>query len=233
MSLHKEHRKRLRRRFLENGLDGFEDHEALEMLLYYSIARKDTNEIAHLLLDEFGGLPQVLSAPPEQLQKIEGIGEYSAAYMSFINDFIRFVYSKKKEAEFTALQSLDDCGDYLYPRYLGRRNEVVYLLCLDAKRKVLCCQMVGEGSVNSAGVPIRRVVEMALAANATMVVLAHNHPSGIATPSYEDIATTRRIAAALDGVEIILADHIVVADDDFTSMVQSGYYRPGECAVQM
>ena len=107
-------------------------------------------------------------------------------------------------------------------------NETVFLLCLDAKRKVLCCQMVGEGSVNSASVPVRRVVEMALAANATMVVLAHNHPSGLAMPSYEDIATTKRIAAALDAVEIVLADHIVVADDDFVSMVQSGYYRPCE-----
>ena len=93
--------------------------------------------------------------------------------------------------------------------------------------------MVGEGSVNSAGVPIRRVVEMALAANATTVLLAHNHPSGLATPSYEDIVTTRRLAAALDAVEIVLADHIVVADGDFVSMVQSGYYSPGESLLQV
>lgn len=228
MSLHKEHRKRLRRRFLENGLDGFEDHEALEMLLYYSIARKDTNEIAHLLLDEFGGLPQVLSAPPEQLQKIEGIGEYSAAYMSFINDFIRFVYSKKKEAEFTALQSLDDCGDYLYPRYLGRRNEVVYLLCLDGKCKVLGCKLVGEGSVNSAAVPIRKIVELALQLNASTVVLAHNHPNGVAVPSVEDLGTTRVLANALAAVDVILADHIIYADEEYISLRQSQYFPEGE-----
>ena len=93
---------------------------------------------------------------------------------------------------------------------------------------MLCCQLVGEGSVNSAGVPVRRVVETALAANATTVILAHNHPSGLALPSYEDVVTTKRIAAALDGVEITLADHFVVADDDCVSMVQSGYYRPGQ-----
>ena len=109
---------------------------------------------------------------------------------------------------------------------------MVFLLCLDAKCKVLCCQQVGEGGVNSAGVPIRRVVETALAANATTVVLAHNHPSGLALPSHEDIETTRRVALALDAVEIALADHIIVADGDFTSMVHSGYYRPGKCTLQ-
>ena len=98
----------------------------------------------------------------------------------------------------------------------------MFLLCLDAKCKVLCCKEIGEGSVNSASISVRKVVETALSANATTVVLAHNHPSGIAVPSNEDIQTTRRIAAALNAVEIYLADHIVVADGDYVSMVQSG-----------
>ena len=105
----------------------------------------------------------------------------------------------------------------------------MYLLCLDAKCKLLSCQMVGQGDVNSANIPIRRMVELALAANATSVVLAHNHPSGIAVPSREDVLTTRQLATALGAMDIILLDHIVAADDDFVSMVQSGYYRPGEC----
>ena len=228
MSVHNEHRKRLRSRFLENGLDGFQDHEALEMLLYYSIARKDTNEIAHLLLDEFGSLPQVLSASPERLQKIDGIGEYSAAYISFINDFIRFVCTKKKEDDFTALESLDDCGDYLYPRYLGRRDEIVYLLCLDGKCKVLGCKVVGEGSVNSAAVPIRRIVEIALQLNASSAVLAHNHPNGVAVPSVADLATTRILANALAAVDVVLADHIIYADEEYISLRQSQYFPEGD-----
>ena len=117
---------------------------------------------------------------------------------------------------------------YLIPHFFGRRNETVFILCLDAKCKVLGCVEVGEGSVNSAGVPIRRIVETALAYSATTVVLAHNHPSGLALPSGEDVQTTHRVAAALNAVEISLADHIVVADDDFVSIVQSGYYRPDE-----
>ena len=127
-----------------------------------------------------------------------------------------------------ALTTTEMCGNYLLPYFVGRRNETVFLLCLDAKCKVLGCKEVGEGSVNSASVPIRRIVEMALGMNATTVVLAHNHPSGIALPSSEDVQTTHRVAAALDTVDIILADHIIVADDDFVSLVQSGVYRPGQ-----
>ena len=89
--------------------------------------------------------------------------------------------------------------------------------------------MVGEGGINSAGVPVQRIVEVSLSVKATSVVLAHNHPSGIALPSQEDISTTQRIATALEAVDVVLADHLVIADDDFTSMVQSGYYRPGMC----
>jgi DNA repair protein RadC len=117
----------------------------------------------------------------------------------------------------------------LVPYYCGRRNETVFLLCLDAKCKVLCCKEVGEGSVNSASVPIRRIVEMALGANATSVVISHNHPSGLALPSDEDCQTTMRLARALDAVEITLVDHIVVAGDDFVSMAQSGKYHPDDC----
>jgi DNA repair protein RadC len=116
------------------------------------------------------------------------------------------------------------------PFFFGRRNETVFLLCLDAKCKVLCCREIGEGSINYAGISVRKVVETALGVSATSVVLAHNHPSGVAVPSGEDIQTTRRIAAALSAVEIHLADHIIVADNDCVSLVQSGY-RFDDCML--
>jgi DNA repair protein RadC len=99
---------------------------------------------------------------------------------------------------------------------------------MDAKRMVIDCRMLGEGSINSAGVPIRKIVEVALSVKATSVVLAHNHPSGLALPSNEDVVSTQRIATALQAVDVILEDHLVFADEkDYTSMTQSGYYRPG------
>lgn len=227
-SLHGGHRDRLKKRFLQQGLDGFTDIQALELLLFYSIPRQDTNPIAHKLLQHFGSLSQVLEAPAEELMQVGGIKEHSAVLLNLINQMGRFYLVDKAQRE-RVLPTIEDCARYLQPYFYGRMNETVFLLCLDAKCKALCCKEVGEGSVNSAGISVRRIVETALREGATTVVLAHNHPSGIAIPSPEDIQTTRRVAAALQSVEIHLADHIVVADDDYVSMVQSGY-RFDDCA---
>ena len=230
MSVHDGHRQRLKERFCKEGLDNFDEHQVLELLLFYCIPRMDTNPIAHALLNRFGSLAQVLEAPVEELEKVPGIGHNAAVFLSLITAAGRY-YQVNCAANNVIMRSVADCGRYLQPFFYGRRNETVYLLCLDAKCKVLGCKEIGEGSVNSAGVPIRRIVETALAANATSVILAHNHPSGLAVPSDADIQTTRRVAMALDAVEIGLIDHIVVADDDFVSMSQSGFYRADECCA--
>lgn len=221
MSIHDGHRERLRKRFKEEGLDGFSEIQALELALFYAISRKDTNPIAHALLDHFGSLAQVLEAPVEELQKVPGVGENTAVYLRMITELGRF-YMVSRTTQSKVLTTLEQCAEYMLPFFYGRRLETVFLLCLDAKCKVLCCKEVAEGSVNAAGISVRKVVETALGANATSVVLAHNHPSGVAVPSGEDVQTTRRIAAALAAVEIHLVDHIVVADEDYVSMVQSG-----------
>ena len=229
MSIHDGHRQRMKDRFREEGLDHFSEIQVLELLLFYCIPRQDTNPIAHSLLDHFGSLAQVLEAPAEEMEKVKGIGSNAATFLSLMNQVGRY-YLVKRSQQHIILRTIEQCGDYLTSFFYGRRNEMVYLLCLDAKCKVLCCKAVGEGSVNSAGVPIRRIVEIALGANATSVVLAHNHPSGIAVPSPDDVQTTRRVAAALNAVDVCLVDHIVVADDDYVSMVQSGY-RFDDCVT--
>ena len=227
MSIHHGHRQRLKDRFRKEGLDNFDDLYVLELLLFYCIPRVDTNPLAHRLLDHFGSLTAVLDASAEELEKVEGMGANASTFLTLITQVSRYYQVKRSEAG-RILPRLDDCGEYLKPYFLGRDRETVFLLCLDAKCKVICCKLVGEGSVNSANVPIRRVVEIALASNATTVVLAHNHPSGLAIPSADDIQTTYRVAAALYAVEVTLADHIVVSNEDYVSMVQSGYFNPQE-----
>lgn len=222
---HSGHRKRMRERFLKEGLDNFSKYQVLEMLLFYSIPRGDTNEIAHELLDRFHTVPQVLEAPVEELCKVPGIGEQSAVLLRFIAEMARY-YQTARATQEEVLTSVESCGYFLVPYFLGRRNETVFLLCLDAKCKVLCCREIGEGSVNAASISVRKVVETALAANASTVILAHNHPSGLALPSGEDVETTRRVAAALKTVDVILADHIIVSDNDFVSLYQSRMYHP-------
>lgn len=230
MALHDGHRQRLKDRFRSEGLDHFEERHVLELLLSYSIPRKDTAPFAKELLAHFGSFTQVMEATPEELQKVKGVGEHTATLIALTTAVGRY-YAVQRATNVEILDSTTKCGRYLVHQFFGRRNETVFLLGLDAKCKVLCCREVGEGSVNSANIPVRRVVEMALAANATTVVVAHNHPSGVAVPSDEDVATTYRLARALDAVEITLADHIVVADEDFVSLVQSGWYHPNQCAV--
>ena len=221
-SIHKDHRKRLKQRFLDHGLDDFTEVQALELLLFYAIPQKDTNPIAHNLVNTFGSLSQALEANVEELKKVPGISDHSATLLSLVTELARY-YQVNSAERTEVLTTLDACGAYLVPRFFGRSNETVFLLCLDAKCKVLGCKEVGEGSVNSAGISIRKIVEIALNMKATTVILAHNHPSGVAVPSAEDVQTTRRLAAALSAVEVHLADHIVVADGDYVSMVQSGY----------
>jgi len=220
-TIHKGHRERLKQRFLEEGLDNFTDIQVLELLLFYAIPQRDTNPIAHALLNQFGSLSGVLEADVTQLKKVPGISDHSATLLALVTELCRY-YQVDSAQRMEILTTLDACGAYLVPRFFGRTKETVFLLCLDAKCKVLCCKEVGEGSVNSANISVRKIVETALSSNATTVILAHNHPSGVAVPSAEDIQTTRRVAAALRVVEVHLADHIVVAEGDYVSMVQSG-----------
>ena len=224
MSIHDGHRERVKNRFRNEGLDNFDEVHVLELALFYCVARKDTNPLAHALLDHFGSFTQVLEAPVEELAKVPGIGEGAATYISLLREISRYYRTCKAKAS-KPLLSLKDCAEYMIPYFLGRRDETVFLLCLDAKCNVLCCRKVGEGSVNSASVPIRKIVEMALATNATSAVLAHNHPSGIPRPSPEDGITTANLFIALDAVGIELVDHIVVAGDSYISLRE-------ECEIQ-
>lgn len=222
MGIHDGHRDKMRRRFLSGGLEPFADHEALELLLYYAIPRRDTNPIAHALMERYGSLSAVLSAPPEDLEKVEGIGRSAAVLIKLVPR----LYQKARladAAQETVLNSSERAGAYLIERFSGEAHEVVYLLCLDRKGKLLSCKRMGEGGIASAGLDIRKLLETALLTSASAVILSHNHPSGVALPSADDFTATERAKTALESIGVQLADHIVVADGDFVSMADSGY----------
>ena len=221
MGVHDGHRDRLRQSYLEHGLMSMNDINALELLLFYAIPRRDTNEIAHRLLDRFGSLDGVFSASAEELQEVEGIGENAAALLTLIPEIMK-KSRVSKGREIRQIRSSDDAGAYLLPYFLNERDEVVYLLCLDTKRCVICCAEMGRGVVNSVDTGIRRIVEKALKVRASSVIIAHNHPDGIALPSREDEVFTRALYNALETVGIRLEDHIIAAEDDYTSMADTG-----------
>lgn len=217
------HRRRVKARFLAEGLDHFDEAHVLELLLFYAIPQKDTKPIAKSLMARFGSFPLVMEASIDELKKVEGIGENAAAFLKLVAETGKY-YQVKKESDTKILSSPDAFGKFFVPRFRNLRNETVMMICLDAKCKLLCCHELGQGSVNSANISTRRIAEVALGVNATSVVLAHNHPSGLAIPSNDDIKTTRHIAQVLAAVDVILADHIVVADDDYVSMAESGLH---------
>ena len=224
MSIHEGHRERMRRQLKTSGMDSLSDVQVLELLLYYAFTRQDTSPMAHALLNRFGSLANVLEAPVSELVKVPGIGPGAAELIALIPQLERR-HLISRAGEQKILTNTSRCGQYLVPFFHGAVEEQVYLLCLDAKCKVLDCVLVQIGDVNSAGISVRKVVRAALAANATSVVLAHNHPSGVALPSDEDRQVTRLVRDALNAVDILLADHIIVADDDFVSMADDGLLR--------
>lgn len=220
MGIHDGHRARKKEQFLQTGLDSFADHEALELLLFYAIPRRDTNPTAHLLLQKFGSLDGVFNASAEELQSVEGVGESAAILLSMMPALMR--RSMRTTGKEKILNSVERCGKYFLELLRHERREVLYQACLDAKGKLIVCKKLSEGTADSAAFSVRQVVENALVADATMVVLAHNHVSGIALPSESDCVVTRRVRDALRAVDIQLMDHIIVADNDFVSMNQSG-----------
>ena len=222
MGIHDGHREKMRQRFMTGGLDAFADHEILELLLYYAIPRRDTNPIAHALMERYGSLPAVLAAPMEDLKRTEGIGESAAVLLHLVPQVCRRA-RLAQVGEDQVLNSSERAGAYLLECFDGESREVIYQLCLDRKGKLLACKRLGEGSVASSDLDVRRLVENAILTGASAVILAHNHPSGVALPSDGDYTATMRVRAALNAIGIELADHIIVADGDFVSMADSGY----------
>ena len=222
MGIHDGHREKMRKRFLKGGAEPFADHEILELLLYYAIPRRDTNPIAHALMERYGSLTAVLNAPVEDLKKVEGIGENAAVLLHLVGPLAQKASLEEAERE-TAINSSHRAGEYLLTVFAGKKRETIYQLCLDQKGKLLACKNLGEGGVAAAALDIRRVVENAILTSASAVILSHNHPSGIALPSSEDYALTDRVKAALATIGVALTDHIIIADGDYVSMADSGY----------
>lgn len=223
-NIHRGHREKMRQRFLKGGLEHFADHEALELLLYYAIPRQDTNPIAHRLMDRYGSLLAVLSAPVEDIKRVEGVGESAAVLLRLAGQ----IGGKARLAEAARshpLTTVEAVGAYLLDCFAGETHEVVYQLCLDRKCKLLACKRLGEGGIASSGLDIRKMMENAILTAASTVILAHNHPSGVALPSDDDCAATVAARKALETIGVTLADHIIVADEDFVSMAQSGFFE--------
>ncbi len=223
---HGGHRQRLRERFRQEGcsFDHFEQHNALELMLFYCVPQKDTNELAHRLLDEFGSISSVFDAPVEELLKVNGVGEYAAIMIKTIPAMFR-VYEQDRAKVEATLDSAEKAGAYFIPKFIGRTEEIVFAACLDSTCRVKHCELINHGTVSAATVNVRKIAECAMKYNATNVIIAHNHPYGLAVASPEDIMTTDAISYALELIGIRLTDHIIVAKNSIVSLAEIGVIK--------
>ena len=218
--MHKGHRGRLKKKFIKYGADSLETHELLELLLYYGIPRKDTNELAHTLIKIFGSLPQVFDSPMSSHLKVTGVGESTAILIRLVSKLSR-VYAEKNYKLNSKRPTKTQVEQIILNKFIGRIKEHVVLVLFDAKRNMVFCDVISQGSFGSTGFHIRDIIELALKFNATRAIIAHNHPSGIALPSREDVETTIELKNALKLIEVKLVDHIIVADNDYVSIADS------------
>ena len=220
--VHTGHRTRLRQRFFREGLEQFEDHQVLELLLFHAVPRRDTNEIAHLLLKRFGALSAVLEADPKDLATIPGIGESAIAFLALIPPLTRRYLTDSASREKPALSDSKKTNAYLVPLMAGRTEEVFYVLCLDSSCRLLFPALISKGTVNQANIHPRHVVEAALRHKASSVILAHNHPSGRLKASRADINMTQILVAALNPIGIKVLDHVIITGKGSLSMAADG-----------
>ena len=217
---HTGHRKRLKKKFIENGFDIFEPHEALEMYLFYAIPRKDTNPLAHRLLDRYLTIGGVCDAPIDELQREFGLSESASVFLKMLPEMSRLYAESKLSDDYVI--DYETLGDVFKTKFIGRTNEAVALMLGDAKGKMIYFDIISKGSLNSASMPIRKIVDLSLRHNAKTAFIAHNHPSGSALPSGDDIDTTQTILETLASVDVELVDHFIITDDDYVSLRQSG-----------
>lgn len=217
---HEGHRERLKARFIENGLHGFEEHNILELLLFYSIPRQDTNEIAHALIDRFGSLKGVLDADFSELCTVKGIKGNSATLLKLIPQISKAYAVATDENEDLIFESADKAGYYLTNQFIGETAEVVYVMLLDNSFRLIKTVRLFEGNVNSTAIDRRKIAEIAIKNNASSIIIAHNHPNGIACPSTDDIQTTSGLLSVFSSIGIHVLEHFVVAGKSFVPIIK-------------
>lgn len=220
--MHTGHRQRLKNRFLSEGLTSFEEHEVLELLLFYAIPQGDTNPLAHKLLDHFSSLSSVFGASVEELCKVSGVGEHTATLIKLIPSISQF-YASLSVKDVKYISHAEEAGRYVCANIGYLKNEVFAVICLDAQNKVLAFEVLEYGTVSQSNVHPRKVVECAFRHNASSVILAHNHPSGGSYASENDRLLTAKLCDLLEGMDIHVVDHIIAASPtQFVSMSNSG-----------
>ncbi len=222
-NVHKGHRQRMLKKYLMQGIDCFDDHEVLEILLYMAFSRRDTNELGHSLLERFYSIEGVLNASVEALCEVEGIGETAATYINFVGDlFVRLSASRTPDVN---LANSEDLKEYCYNMLRFEELENTWVIFLNKHFALKGSKRLSIGHEDSVDFDMHTLMVQVIKSDCSNIVLTHNHPNGAALPSANDIASTRRIANFLSDVGINLVDHIIVNHAEAFSMRCGGHLK--------
>lgn len=223
-NIHKGHRQKIRERYYETGLEGMPDHNILEFILFFGIPQKDTNAMAHELIEKFGSFSGVLEAKRAELLEVKGMTETAACLLTmFLPVYKRYVADLNKKKP--VLETRKDYVKYLRHVFLDSPNvERIYMLCLDSNNRLITCRKISEGDFSSALFDVRKIASAVIEVNAKKVVLSHNHPNGKLEPSKNDCEITRDLGNLLRLLKVNFVDHIIMTDTSYFSMSGSAKY---------
>ena len=217
----REHRKRLRQKFLTAGMGAFHDYEVVELLLTCAIQRKDVKPQAKELLREFGSLKGIVDAEIDDLARIRGVEKASAIVVKFIRE-LATLYLEQKAKEKPQIACTSELLDFCRSAMGGKKDEEFCVIYLDAQNQIIEFETVQKGIANQAVVYPRQVLERALRKKASAIILAHNHPSGHVRPSDADIRLTKTIQETAKALDILVHDHIIIGENRFFRFREEG-----------
>lgn len=216
----KGHRERVKKRFLSSGLDGFAEHEILELLLFYAIPFKDTKQTAYELLKRFGNIAGVFNADVSELVKIKNITENAAVLFKMIPPLIGVYYTENQHG--AAYTNTSELAALFRPYFVGKGNNIFVFACFDRDLRMISVKQISDERGGAASVVMRTVMTEAISSGCKMAALAHNHPGASPKPSDEDVAVTRRIGSLLNAIDVELMDHIIIGSSKTYSMRDGG-----------
>ncbi len=220
MGVHDGHRERMLSKFSKSGFAGLEEHEKLEIILFFSVPRRNTNDIAHELLKKYGSISALMDAPQRELVKNPFITERTVQLFKMIRETAS-LYNLEKKNIGSFLTTTEEFGTYFQLRYSAIDNETFMVMSLDSRGKQIAVDVIGEGGVSLVSASPRQLLKTVLDRKAIEVVICHNHPGGVAEPSTPDIEATQQIKSLLNSIGVHLKDHIIVTRDDYISMAST------------
>ncbi|MBR2019472.1 MAG: DNA repair protein RadC [Clostridia bacterium] len=219
---HKGHRERMLERIEKHGWESLSEHEILEVALFFSIPRINTNEIAHALIEKFGSLKGVLDADEKALMAVRGIGPKTAFMLKMFPEILRRYLTDESDKVYR-YDTIGKIGEYLYRKFVGVDREQLYMMMFNNRLNLLDCVQISEGVINCSEVMMRKISEQIIHRNASLILLAHNHPNGMAIPSQSDRENTEMLRTQVENMGVQLLDHLVFADQKYVSILRKEY----------